>query len=703
MAIATFIEKYQGTEYVHTHVYGSVWFVMLWMVMAVSAVAYILRRHVRSVPVLLLHFALLLILLGALLTHVTSWQGFVHLRQGLPTSICMEQHSDNLTSERNMPFFLRLDTFSIRYYSGTQAPSDYVSHFTVSDANGSIADSVSMNNIASVGSIRLYQSSYDEDMQGTTLSINCDPWGIPVSYAGYLLLFISQLLVLANPHGRFRRLLRSTASGGKVVAVLFGVCLFCAASPTRAAKTMSAAQADEFGRLNMLYGERICPVQTFAIDFTRKLYGKGHYKGYSAEQVLAGFLFFPDEWAREPIVRIKSAAVREHFHMPAYASLSQFFTAGHRYLLGPALHEYFAGNTDKLYQEVVKLDERIMLIMQLSRGSTMKLFPFQGVWYSPHDPLPASMEDGRRQYVFEALEVLGGYLKEGKQSQADEMLQKMQLYQRTYGASDIPSPTRLQAERIYNAFPFATILFMVCLTAGLLSLVPRRPMRLLCLTVLVVAFLSLTLCLALRWIVSGTIPMTNGYETMLLMAWIIMLASLLVYRRFSIILTFGLLLSGFLLLVSHLGQMDPQISNLMPVLASPLLSLHVSTIMMAYALLALTAASGAYGLWFRQSESEMHRLSLLLLYPALFMLTTGIFIGAIWANQSWGRYWGWDPKEVWALITMMVYAIPLHSASFTAFQRPRFYHAYMLLAFLSILMTFFGVNYFLGGMHSYAG
>lgn len=702
MAIATFIEKYQGSDYVHTRVYGSPWFVVLWLLMAVSAVCYILRRRMRSLPVLLLHFSLLLILLGALLTYLTSWQGFVHLRQGSPTSQVFVQQADDLTSERDLPFFLKLDTFTVRYYSGTKAPSDFISHFTITDAGGSRSDSVSMNNIASVGTIRLYQTSYDDDMQGSTLSVNCDPWGIPVSYAGYVLLFLSQLMVLLNPKGRFRHLLRTTARHSSAAAVLV-LGMMLSAAPAHAARTLTDAQAEQFGRLNMLYGDRICPVQTFAIDFTRKLYGKGHFEGYSAEQVLAGFLFFPDEWAKEPVIRVKSGAVREHFHLPKYVSLSQFFSGGHQYLLGPVLQEYFAGNNDKLHQEVMKLDERIMLIMQLPRGTTMKLFPFQGVWYSPRDHTPNTMDEGRRQYIAGALDALGAYLKDDAHpALADEMLQKMQLYQQTFGAADLPSPARLQAERMYNAVPFATILFMVCLTAGILSLVPRRWMRLACLGVLAASFLALTLCLVLRWIVSGTIPMTNGYETMLLMAWIIMLASLLVYRHFTIILTFGLLLSGFLLLVSHLGQMDPQISNLMPVLASPLLSLHVSTIMMAYALLALTAASALYGLCLPRSAADMHRLSLLLLYPAIFLLTTGIFIGAVWANQSWGRYWGWDPKEVWALITMMVYALPMHSASFPQFQRPRFYHAYMLVAFLTILMTFFGVNYFLGGMHSYA-
>ena len=225
--------------------------------------------------------------------------------------------------------------------------------------------------------------------------------------------------------------------------------------------------------------------------------------------------------------------------------------------------------------------------------------------------------------------------------------------------------------------------------------------------VMLLSFLALTLCLALRWIISGYIPMSNGYETMLFVAWLLQLFTLLLQHRFRILLTFGFLLSGFFLLVSHISQMDPQIGTLMPVLRSPLLTLHVSIIMIAFALLSLTFISGITALIFhftgRRSQIEsLAILSRVFLYPALTTLGFGIFIGAIWANISWGTYWSWDPKEVWALITFMVYAVVVHTQSLPVFQRPLAYHLYVTLAFLTLLMTYFGVNYFLGGLHSYA-
>jgi ABC-type transport system involved in cytochrome c biogenesis permease subunit len=343
-----------------------------------------------------------------------------------------------------------------------------------------------------------------------------------------------------------------------------------------------------------------------------------------------------------------------------------------------------------------------MLIMQVSREEKLKLFPYEGKWYAPTDSLPEKMEEDRKEYFRNALSVLGSYIAENQVNNADDMMQKMMLYQQKYGADDLPSPTRLKAEHIYNSIPFATILFMVCLTFAMLSLLGWKWIKRLSFIVLGLSFLALTFCLSLRWIVSGYIPMSNGYETMLIMAWMIMLASLLVYRKFHVILTFGLLLSGFLLLVSHLGQMDPKITPIMPVLSSPLLSIHVSCVMMAYGLFSITCLCGIYALIVRKKAEELHLLSQLFLYPAEFLLTAGIFIGAIWANVSWGRYWGWDPKEVWALITMLIYALPMHSSSIKWMRNPVHYHLFMAIAFLAVLITYFGVNFFLGGMHSYA-
>jgi ABC-type transport system involved in cytochrome c biogenesis permease subunit len=214
--------------------------------------------------------------------------------------------------------------------------------------------------------------------------------------------------------------------------------------------------------------------------------------------------------------------------------------------------------------------------------------------------------------------------------------------------------------------------------------------------------LYLLLSVSLRGYVSGHLPMANGFETMQLMGLCSAALTLMLCRRTRLMLPFGWMLTGLTLLVSMLGQSNPAVTPLVPVLASPLLCLHVVIIMLAYTLLAFIMCLGVTALILGDARCELQLFSRVLLYPALFLLAGGIFVGAIWANVSWGRYWGWDPKEVWALITLLLYSLALHRQSLPAFRRPVFYHAFMVVAFLAVLMTYFGVNFMLGGMHSYA-
>jgi ABC-type transport system involved in cytochrome c biogenesis permease subunit len=211
----------------------------------------------------------------------------------------------------------------------------------------------------------------------------------------------------------------------------------------------------------------------------------------------------------------------------------------------------------------------------------------------------------------------------------------------------------------------------------------------------------ITAQLGLRWWLSGHIPLSNGYETMLFMAWVLLVLTIVLFRKFRFFLWIGPLAACCCLLVAMMTGSGSQITPLIPVLQSPLLSVHVMTVMCAYALFALQMMLGVYSFWTSKLE-RITALSQLLLYPAIFLLTVGIFLGAVWANVSWGNYWSWDPKESWALITLMIYAIPLHKASIAVFNKPRFYHIYMISAFLAVLITYFGVNFILGGMHSYA-
>ena len=769
MGLFTIIEKQRGTTFVAENMYGSWWFSALWALLAAASIAYFLRRRVRRLSVVLLHFSFLVILLGALLTHLTASSGVLQLRQGQTTSHYLVLKGNDV-SEKSLPFSITLNSFEVKYHEGTAAPADYESVFTITpeDKNGeTVEGKVSMNNIFTYGGMRFYQSSFSEDMRGSVLRINSDTWGIPVTYLGYALLFVSLIWMLIDPKGKYRRIIKDAAHnpsapllsplGGMtrlvVVAVFLSSPFFL--TPTRAESsppggtggglTLPSATASKFGKLLINYNNRICPVETFALDFTKKLYGKRSYNGLSADQVLAGFIFYGGQWEGEPILKIKSGAMKDRLQLPDHMSVSQFFNDDMGgYILGPYLSEYYSGQQDKFHQDVMKYDDKLMLVTQLRQGKLLKVFPAPAAdgqsvsWYAPTDELPDSMEAGRKDYIQNAFNKLYEYVLASDWKNTDDMIDKMIAYQQRFGGNSVPTKTQLWAEHTYNAIPFATILFMVNLTMAIVLMItsllqtsPRRGglpsenvvtrKRLVALKaspavgglVGALSFLSLTFCLALRWIVSGTVPMSNGYETMLFMAWVIMLVMLLMCRKFPIMLVFGFLMSGFFLLVSHISQMDPQITHLMPVLSSPLLTIHVSIIMMAFALLSLTFIIGLGNLiasvwhkFVKRTPYGGHEkgalLSQLFLYPAMTCLGLGIFIGAIWANISWGTYWSWDPKETWALITFMVYAVALHYRSLPWLRNPRHYHLFMVIAFLTILMTYFGVNYFLGGMHSYA-
>ena len=737
MAAATFVEKFRGTEFVHASVYGSWWFVGLWAVLALLAVAYFVGRRVRRASVVLLHLSFAVILAGALLTHVTSWQGAVRLRVGETVSTYYENVPGGDVVERKLPFELRLESFDVKYHDGTRAEADYVSRFTITDGGATQRAEVSMNNVWKYRSVRFYQSSYDPDMRGSILALNSDPWGIPVTYAGYALLFLSLVWLLVDPKGAFRRLFKSDMMRRGVLSVM-AVCAMSQAAG--AANTLPRETADRLGRLNILYNDRVCPLQTFAVDFTKKLCGSARYGDYTPEQVLAGFIFYGDEWSAEPIIRVKNGPLRDALQLPGRCSVNTFFNqVMGGYILGPYLNEYYHGHNGKFHKQVADIDDRLMMVMELRRGTLLRVFPFTSggktTWYSPTENITDTLVDeAHRKYMQNVFSLIYGEVLAGSYGNVDKILDKMLKYQQLNGGSSLPSAAQVKAERIYNAIPFATILFMVNLTLGVVLLIiglirlirpvktdkPDRPDKALLRAVPVVggallglSLLALTACIALRWIVGGRVPMANGYETMLLMAWFVMVLALVAARRFRIALPFGFLMSGFFLLVSHINQMDPQITHIMPVLSSPLLSVHVSVIMMSFALLSLTFICGLTAIILRlvrgrnavELDGQLDSLALLsrlLLYPALTLLGVGIFVGAIWANVSWGAYWSWDAKEVWGLITLMVYAVAAHAASVPFLRRSMGYHIFMTLAFLTIVMTYFGVNYFLGGMHSYA-
>ena len=718
LATATVVEKISGTHQAHEWFYNNLALAILWLVIALSGLAYILMRKMwKRLSVLLLHLSLLVILAGAAITWFTAEHGKMQVPQGQAVNVFTSTDGE----KRTLPFSVSLQSFDIKTYPGTQAPLDFVSHIMVSDEGGVKAEgTVSMNKVFKHHGYRFFQSGYDAQGRGAVFTVAHDPWGIAVTYAGYGLLLVGMLAVLIDRKTMFRRLLRHPALRRGVASVIVMATAFAAnAQP----QTLPRDLADEMGDLYILWGDRICPFQTFARQFTTKLYGKPVYKGLTAEQVATGWMFYYDDWKNEPMIKVKNGNVRRLLAINGkYASLEDFYSTVASGTMQHAIDSLQAAGDDATIRALGEADERYQIANMVAAGSILKLFPLMHngelKWYS-HGSLdiPHDIDDGKWLFMRSGMDYLYEMIARKDWKGASGFIAKLRKYQVKECAGQLPSENRFRAEKLYNSMDWDRPLAMLLATLGIvLFIVTCRPCvarsrrlprwaEITAMTVLVLSLIYLTVSLALRWVVSGHVPMSNGYETMQFMSWATMIIALLFGRRSMLALPFGILVAGLALMVASFGESNPQITQLMPVLTSPLLSIHVAVIMVAYALLAFLMLGGIMALTLRhdgQMVERLHVMGQIILYPAVFLLTAGIFIGAVWANVSWGTYWSWDPKETWALITLIIYAFPLHGQSLPMLRKPLFFHAYCIIAFLSVLVTYFGVNFILGGMHSYA-
>ena len=660
IGIATVIEKYRGTSFVGEQIYGAWWFSALWAVLTVAALAYIMQQRLyKRVAVMLLHLSFVVILAGALTTHLFARRGIVRLRTNIPEMTYVDK--DNRVG--HLPFMLTLKEFRIINYPGTDAPLDYQSVIlssVVGDLQSTTETHVSMNHIGNIDGYRLFQQGYDSDGKGVTLGMNYDPYGIAITYVGYLLLLMGILATLLSRHTQMRSLYRKALRPTILLFTFHYSCVpMVASEQSSSALFTSAAElpavpadiAHRMGTIQVLYNNRICPLNTVATDFTMKLTGSASWQGYSADEVFFSWMIYYMPWEKELL-------------------------------------------TDNTKQKGA--EERQAIVEMFYNGQFTKIFPYRTgdavSWFSPGGQvLPREIPVKEQFFIKQSMDFLTEAIVTGQHDRALEIIAKIKLFQHEMIGGVLPSDTKTNAEIFYNRL--RSIRFPVLITAQL----------------------------GLRWWLSGHIPLSNGYETMLFMAWVLLVLTVVLFRKFRIILVLGPLAALCCLLVAMITGSGSDITPLMPVLQSPLLSLHVMTVMCAYALFALQTLIGIYAVARSSSAgllpkgrknstlSTLHSklekataLSQLLLYPAVFLLAIGIFLGAVWANVSWGNYWSWDPKESWALITLMIYAVPFHTSSIPAFRNPRTYHIYMVVAFLAVLITYFGVNYLLGGMHSYA-
>lgn len=737
LTIATILEKVNGTEFVNNHIYSSVPFIILWGSTALASLLYMIKRKLyRQWTTFLLHLSFILILVGAFVTWIDGEQGTLQLKLGEKTMSFINKGGE----KRTLPFSISLEDFEIIYYKGTRAPMDYVSRITVSAENNSesLEGEISMNKIFSFMNYRFYQSGYDANGQETVLSVSHDPYGIGITYTGYSILLVSIILFFLNPQSTFRQLMKSYRNnsqdikkGCSILFLLF-ISTFPMGSRAMAAdhplpKTLPRETAGRFGDLYILYNDRICPLQTLARDFTIKLYGKPTYHGLTSEQVLTGWLFYYDSWKNEPVIRIKSNEARRLLDIKGqYASVKDFAGNTNEYKLEDAMRQIHLGRQITDRKGIEEANEKFNIISMVCTGALMKIFPYRDAkgntlqWYAQSDRLPHEMGNEQWTFTRKAMNYVHEQIVMKRFDEVNRLLNKIKQYQQKECGEALPSASRFKAEKLYNQFDYSKPIAILCLCIGLFAFIyycrcTVTEKNICCSLAFIFnlllcsIFIYLSMTIVLRGYVSNHLPLSNGFETMQFMAWCTVLLTFFLQRKFTLSVPFGFLLCGLTLLVSMFGEQNPRITQLMPVLQSPLLSIHVVAIMTAYSLLAFIMLNGITAVVLHYSTENcetaidfLQRISRLILYPAVFLLTIGIFIGAVWANVSWGRYWGWDPKEVWALITMLVYALALHPASLKWFRYPMFFHVFGIVAFLTVLITYFGVNFLLGGMHSYA-
>lgn len=742
MALATVIEKYYDTSVAKAMIYYSPLFLFLQFFMVVNFVCVTIRHGLfRSGKwvYLMLHGSFAVILTGALITHLFGQEGMMHLREGEKNDrILMNDAAGQI--EHTLPFEIELADFKLIRYPGSQSPSSYESRLRLYVDGKVTEEKVYMNNVLDLKGYRFFQASYDTDEKGTILSVSHDVAGRTVTYCGYGLLFIALLGCFVDRNSRFRKLTR------QVNSLRFFILLgsIGATLPSAAQSSTSfAVHAERFGTLPMQsVNGRIIPINTFASEVLRKLQAsnaaKGAVEGLTPEEFLLSLLIVPAEWAHKPLIKIEEPEICHQYQWgEGRISYRDAFDADGYYRLGKEVELAYVklpSSRSRFDKELMKLDEKINTLHQLFNYQLIRLFPIatdtvHHRWYAPGDELTAlSTEDSLTViHLFkEYRTAVRTAMSTGEWEKADSALDAISHYQQKNNTGLDISADKMQAEINYNKLNLLLHCKKGYLILGGLLLVfsfslwirrgetkwERGAIMILAAGV-VFCFLLHTYSLGMRWYISGYAPWSNSYETMVCLSWSSVLGGLLFVRRSFIAFSLATLFGGVVLFVSGLNWMDPQITPLVPVLKSPWLMFHVATLIAAYGFLGISCMIGttnliAFACITRRNRhllsaritqlSIINEMSLLI---GLALMTLGIFLGAVWANESWGRYWSWDPKETWALITTVIYAIVLHLRWFRKKRNDRLFNLLTQLAFLSVLMTYFGVNYLLSGMHSY--
>jgi len=655
-----------------------------------------------------------------------------------------------------LPFSIKLNKFIMDRYPGTNSASSYASEITLLDPQNNINrdQRIYMNNILNYGGYRFFQSSYDQDELGTYLSVNNDAWGTWISYIGYALLTLGMAFTFFSSKSRFQQLAKNIKklqqAGPATAAIIvvglltFSTTVLYASTATQPGKVVDPDHAARFGRLVVQdYNGRMKPMNTFANEILRKLSRKELYQGLKAEQVILGMAVNLPDWYGEPIIRLgKNEEIKSLLQVSdVMIAYRDFFDMQGAYKLKDLVRNaYNMSQRDRgtLEKELLKLDEKVNICSMVFSGRFMRLFPVPAnethAWQTPaevglhHAGHNHGSEEDKAfatnfypQYTAE----LRHAIDHNNWTIPNKMIAELQLYQQRTGGEIYPSDNKIQSELFLNklnvfdrlgkvygllALAFLTLLFISVFNHKTNLKWPFH----ITFGILTFSFFMHLLGLGLRWYVSGRAPWSNGYESMIYIAFTTILAGLIFSRKSYGGLAATTVLAATILMVAGLSWLDPEITPLVPVLKSYWLTIHVSMEAGSYGFLMLGAIIGVLNLIlmiFRNKKNnenisriikEMTYISEMTLIGGLFMVSIGTYLGGVWANESWGRYWGWDAKETWALVTILVYAFILHMRFIPGMRSTYAFNVASLFGWASVMMTYFGVNYYLSGLHSYA-
>jgi cytochrome c-type biogenesis protein CcsB len=648
-----------------------------------------------------------------------------------------------------VPFAIRLNDFQLDRYPGSMSPSSYASEITLIDKINNVKFDyrIFMNSTLKYGDYQFFQSSYDSDEKGTVLSVNNDPGTLP-TYFAYFLLTLGLLMNMFDKQSRFFKLTQYIKKFNMMIVLVALTTLINTQVQANEKleqvqylkdyKIKSIETADLFGQLvtqsNM---GRMKPLDTLNKEIVQKLTRKSSFLGLNANQIVLGMMSKPKFWSDVKMLKITTPKLKKLLGISQdrkYLSFSEVFGED-GYKLAKESTEANSMEPNKrgtFEKDILKFDERVSIAYQVFGGMLFNIFPQpkdghnhsnSNKWHAPMDAIKL-FHDKDKEVV---TTMTKGFISNSSIDNFDEankFIGFIKMYQQKIGADIIPSEDIIESEILFNnlnIFPKLTlayviiglILFIVAFITVFNKNLHSNKLNTIIFIILFALFTIQTFGMGMRWYISGHAPWSDTYESLVYIAWSAMFAGLFFFRKSLMALSATVVMAGVFMFTAHLSGIDPQITNLVPVLKSYWLTIHVSIITGSYGFLAIGAMLGfmALLLFIVRSESRPHiddtikqitAINEAALIVGLAMLIVGNFIGGVWANESWGRYWGWDPKETWAYVSIVVYAIVLHIRFITKLNSPFIFASFSTLAFSSILMTYFGVNFYLSGMHSYA-